>query len=171
MLAVGRGEPARRPRLSSLRGALKHSAGVRSRGDATRPRRTGASPTGTLALPGRLAARPLARRGLLDALTPGRRSSCARRLRVIRLLVDRLRPEALRPLSAGEFVRAEVEAPPRTRPRACGRTSSTETGRPSSRAIAVNDASVEAAGGDPLGERRRVEVDVERVAVRRHPAS
>ena len=29
---------------------------------------------------------------------------------------------------------------------------------------------LEAAGGDPLGERRRVEVDVERVAVRRHPA-
>ena len=48
---------------------------------------------------------------------------------------------------------------------------STVTGRSSSRAIVVNARVLEAAGRDPLGERRRVEVDVERVAVRRHPAA
>ena len=53
---------------------------------------------------------------------------------------------------------------------AAGRTSSTEIGRPSSRAIVVNCGVLEAARGDPLRERRGIEVDVERVAVRRHPA-
>ena len=53
---------------------------------------------------------------------------------------------------------------------AAGRTSSTATGRPSSRAIVVNAASSRPQAVIQLGERRRVEVDVERVAVRRHPA-
>ena len=52
---------------------------------------------------------------------------------------------------------------------ACGRTSSTAT-RPAELARDRRERRVlEPAGGDPVRERRRVEVDVERVAVRRHP--
>ena len=49
------------------------------------------------------------------------------------------------------------------------RASSTATGRPSSRATVVKAASSSPQAVIHCGERRRIEVDVERVAVRRHP--
>ena len=52
---------------------------------------------------------------------------------------------------------------------ACGRTSSTVISLPSSVANRREGRLGEAAGGDPLRERRRVQVDVERIAVRGHP--
>ena len=53
---------------------------------------------------------------------------------------------------------------------ACGRTSSTVTGAPELARDRREHRVLEAAGRDPVGERRRVEVDVERIAVRCHPA-
>ena len=86
--------------------ALKHKAGVEK--ETTRPVRGVRQLRGleALALPGRLAARPLARCDLLDALRlAGAR--CAGRLRG-QLLVDRLRPEA-RAFVGRQLLEGEVE--------------------------------------------------------------
>ena len=53
---------------------------------------------------------------------------------------------------------------------ACGRTSSTVTAPPGLARDRREHRVLETARRDPLRERRRIEVDVERVAVRRHPA-
>ena len=82
-------------------------------------------------------------------------------------LVQGLRPEPA-PASAGSCSRSSSKASSNDAVRS-GRASATATGRPSSPATDVNVA-VEAARGDPLGERGRIEVDVEGEAVRGHPA-
>ena len=65
--------------------------------------------------------------------------------------------------------RARGRRPPRARPR--GRAHLVDRDRTAELARDRRERRVlEPAGGDPLRERRRVEVDVERVAVRRHPA-
>ena len=74
------------------------------------------------------------------------------------------------PSSAGSSSKARARRPPRARRRGSGRTSST-VDRPAELARDRREGGVlEPAGRDPVGERRRVEVDVQRVAVRRHPA-
>ena len=90
----------------------------------------------------------------LARLTDGRRAARAR-----------LRPSLGRRQAALEL-ELSTSASASARPAAPRRPS---TGRPSSPRERREGRVLEPAGRDPLRERRRVEVDVERVAVRRHP--
>ena len=115
-----------------------------------------------------------------DAGSTGRRGRCGPTLGVgVRRrsasrgsssLVERLRPEA-RAFVGRQLLEAEAED---LLERGRGvRADLVDRDRhaPSSSRDRRERRVLEAARGDPLGERRRVEVDVQRVAVRRHPAS
>ena len=126
----------------------------------------------------RRAVRGLRRRGARHRPKGDRLSRCRRRRSASASQSGRRRPSPPRPTPISRPRTASPTAAGSRSSRsktsssaaaACGRTSSTETGRPSSPCDRREGGVLEPAGRDPLGERRGVEVDVQRVAVGRHP--
>ena len=163
-------------RAASLRAGVPVGVADR-RGRGRRDARASARPSaGARGARARARARRGARRSSTSAARPASdylvRSTVRRTLLTPTLLAAALLPllvtRALgaRPPAAA---RARDGTPPRSTSAAAARTSSTPSGRSSSRAIVVNVASSSPHAVIHSRERRGVEVDVERVAVRRDP--
>ena len=166
------------PALGDVRAARLLADGVQARAvdelldvEVARRPRSARAPSSTR---GGAAARRRAARSPSQSV--GSRTACGRSTAVTgpvsgrRASRARAAPRARRRPSAGSRLELEPEHLAERRRALPASTSSTVTGPPELARHRRELGVLEPAGRDPLRERRRVEIDVERVAVRRHPA-